>query len=59
MIEPTETESKEEIDRFIAAMEQIVEEAANHPDLLRNAPEKCKVRRLDEAQAARKPCLAG
>ncbi|MBA4366191.1 MAG: glycine dehydrogenase (aminomethyl-transferring) [Desulfobacterium sp.] len=59
MIEPTETESKEEIDRFIAAMEQIVEEATNQPDLLRNAPMKCKVRRLDEAQAARKPCLAG
>lgn len=59
MIEPTETESKEEIDRFIAAMEQIVEEAANQPDLLRNAPGKCKVRRLDEAQAARKPCLGG
>jgi glycine dehydrogenase subunit 2 len=59
MIEPTETESKEEIDRFIAAMEQIVEEAVKEPDLLRNAPLKSKVRRLDEAQAARKPCLAG
>ncbi len=59
MIEPTETESKEEIDRFIEAMKQIAEEAANQPDLLRNAPGKCKVRRLDEAQAARKPCLAG
>ena len=59
MIEPTETESKEEIDRFIEAMKLIAEEAANQPDLLRNAPEKCKVRRVDEVQAARRPCLAG
>jgi glycine dehydrogenase subunit 2 len=59
MIEPTETESKEEIDRFIAAIEQIVEEASTDPDLLRNSPVKSKVRRLDEAQAARKPCLCG
>jgi len=59
MVEPTETESKGEIDRFIMAMEKIAEEAVYSPDLLRNAPEKCKVRRLDEVGAARKPCLSG
>ncbi|MFH2063629.1 MAG: aminomethyl-transferring glycine dehydrogenase subunit GcvPB [Pseudomonadota bacterium] len=59
MIEPTETESREEIDRFIAAMEQIAREAEEQPDLLRDAPRKCKVRRPDEVQAARKPCLCG
>ncbi len=59
MIEPTETESKEDIDRFIAAMESIAEEARTDPELLRRAPVRCKVRRLDETAAARKPCLAG
>jgi glycine dehydrogenase subunit 2 len=59
MIEPTETESKEELDRFIAALEQIASEAESNPDLLHNAPQKAKVRRPDEVQAARKPCLCG
>ena len=59
MVEPTETESKGEIDRFIMAMEKIAEEAVISPDLLRNAPEKSKVKRLDEVGAARKPCLSG
>jgi glycine dehydrogenase subunit 2 len=59
MIEPTETESKENLDGFVAALEAIVAEAKENPDLLREAPKKCKVRRLDEVMAARKPCLAG
>ena len=59
MIEPTETESKEDIDQFIEAFKAIVNEAADRPDLLREAPKSCKVRRLDETTAARKPCLAG
>ena len=59
MVEPTETESKGEIDRFIMAMEKIAEEAVTSPDLLRDAPEKSKVKRLDEVGAARKPCLSG
>jgi glycine dehydrogenase subunit 2 len=59
MIEPTETESKEEIDQFVEAFKAIAREARQNPDLLRNAPKKCKVRRLDEVAAARKPCLAG
>jgi glycine dehydrogenase subunit 2 len=59
MVEPTETESKEDIDGLIEAFKSIVGEAAQNPDLLRNAPTYCKVKRLDETTAARKPCLAG
>jgi glycine dehydrogenase subunit 2 len=59
MMEPTETESKEDIDTYIEAFKAIAQEAAESPDLLHDAPRKCKVRRLDETTAARKPCLAG
>ncbi len=59
MIEPTETESKEDIDRFIEALKSIVAEAGENPDLLKRAPILPKVRRLDETAAARKPRLAG
>ncbi|RJR37209.1 MAG: glycine dehydrogenase subunit 2 [Desulfobacteraceae bacterium] len=59
MIEPTETESKEDLDLFIEAMKTIAEEAKENPDLLKSAPGKCKVKRLDETLAARKPRLAG
>ncbi len=59
MIEPTETESKEEIDLFIEACKTVADEAEKDPDLLRKAPEKCKVKRMDETAAARRPCLAG
>jgi glycine dehydrogenase subunit 2 len=59
MIEPTETESKEDIDLFIDAMKAIVKEAEEKPDLLHAAPGKTRRRRLDETTAARKPCLSG
>jgi glycine dehydrogenase subunit 2 len=59
MIEPTETESKENIDEFIEAVKAIVNEAKEAPELLREAPKKCKVKRMDETAAARRPCLAG
>ncbi len=59
MVEPTETESKEDLDRFVEAFKVIVDEAAHDPDSLHEAPKRCKVRRLDETTAARKPCLAG
>ncbi|MEI7590352.1 MAG: aminomethyl-transferring glycine dehydrogenase subunit GcvPB [Deltaproteobacteria bacterium] len=59
MIEPTETESKEELDLFIATMKAIAKEAQTTPELLHNAPHKSKVKRLDETAAARNPCLAG
>ena len=57
MIEPTESESKEGLDRFIQTMITIAEEARGNPDLLREAPRKVKTRRLDEVLAARKPKL--
>jgi glycine dehydrogenase subunit 2 len=59
MIEPTETEPKENIDQFIETFRVIVKEAEENPDLLHNAPVVPKVRRMDEATAARKPCLCG
>ena len=59
MIEPTETESKEDIDLFIDAMKAIVKEAEENPDLLHASPGRTRRRRLDETTAARKPCLRG
>ncbi len=59
MIEPTETECRQDIDRFIEAMQAIAREAEESPELLHAAPRIPKVRRLDETLAARKPCLAG
>jgi len=59
MVEPTETESKENIDLFIEVMKAVAEEARNDPELLRQAPQTPKLRRLDETAAARHPCLAG
>jgi glycine dehydrogenase subunit 2 len=57
MIEPTETESKEEIDLFIEAFKEVVREASENPEQLLSAPHRPKVTRLDETQAARHPCL--
>ncbi|MBI5644413.1 MAG: aminomethyl-transferring glycine dehydrogenase subunit GcvPB, partial [Deltaproteobacteria bacterium] len=57
MIEPTETETKETMDKFIEAMKMIAEEARTNPELLKNAPTKTKVRRVDETRAAREPVL--
>jgi glycine dehydrogenase subunit 2 len=55
MIEPTETESKETLDRFIQAMKAIAREARETPDTVRAAPSITRLGRLDEARAARKP----
>ena len=57
MIEPTETESKEEIDLFIQAFKDVVKEAGDDPEKLYGAPWRPKVTRLDETEAARHPCL--
>ncbi|NLK68074.1 MAG: aminomethyl-transferring glycine dehydrogenase subunit GcvPB [Clostridiaceae bacterium] len=57
MIEPTETESKETIDEFIATMIKIAKEAQDDPDTLKQAPYDTPVLRLDEARAARRPVL--
>ena len=57
MIEPTESESKEECDLFIDAMKSIAHEAATNPQLVKTAPHTTRVGRLDEVGAARKPIL--
>jgi glycine dehydrogenase subunit 2 len=59
MIEPTETECKEDIDQFIEVVQMLVREAKENPELLRQAPMRAKTRRLDETLAARHPCLCG
>ena len=59
MVEPTETESKDDIDQFIEAVKAIVKEAASNPEKLKSAPYLPKVTRLDEVAAARKPCHKG
>jgi glycine dehydrogenase subunit 2 len=57
MIEPTETEAKETLDAFAEAMLAIAREAAERPELLRDAPHHQPVRRLDEVRAAKQPIL--
>ena len=57
MIEPTETESKQEIDEFIDAMKAIAKEAEENPELVKKAPHTTRIGRIDEAAAARKPVL--
>ncbi|MBN1271283.1 MAG: aminomethyl-transferring glycine dehydrogenase subunit GcvPB [Candidatus Aminicenantes bacterium] len=57
MIEPTETESKRDLDNFIQAMKEIAREAKENPTLLKEAPHQTYVRRLDETKAARNPVL--
>ncbi len=57
MIEPTETESREDLDRVIEAFRAIAREARDDPEALREAPRTMPVRRLDEAEAARRPVL--
>jgi len=57
MVEPTETETKETLDAFADAMVQIAKEAKEAPELLKNAPERMPVKRLDEVLAARRPVL--
>ncbi|MFZ4985136.1 MAG: aminomethyl-transferring glycine dehydrogenase subunit GcvPB [Blastocatellia bacterium] len=57
MIEPTESEGREEIDLFIDAMKAIAREAQESPELVKKAPHSTRIGRLDEASAARKPIL--
>ncbi|MEJ2154428.1 MAG: aminomethyl-transferring glycine dehydrogenase subunit GcvPB [Desulfobacteraceae bacterium] len=59
MIEPTESESKQTLDGFVSAMQQIAREAETEPDRLHHAPHFPKLKRLDETRAARKPLLGG
>jgi len=53
LIEPTETESKQELDRFLDAMKSIREEIVSHPEIVQEAPHTLKLRRLDDVRAAR------
>jgi glycine dehydrogenase subunit 2 len=57
MIEPTESESVEELDLFIEAMRSIAQEVEENPELVKSAPHSTRVSRLDEVTAARKPIL--
>jgi len=57
MIEPTETESKLELDLFVEALTSIAHEVDTDPDLVRSAPHSTRTRRVDEVTAARRPVL--
>ena len=57
MIEPTESESLEELDLFIDAMKSIAEECESEPETVLNAPHTTRIARLDETRAARQPVL--
>jgi glycine dehydrogenase subunit 2 len=57
LVEPTETETKETLDRFAAVIAEILREAREDPDVARGAPYTTPVRRLDEAAAARRPVV--
>ena len=57
MIEPTETESRETLDAFAAAMLAIAKEAKENPEMVRQAPHTRPVKRLDEVRAAKEPVL--
>jgi len=57
MIEPTETETKETLDEFAAAIAEILREGAEDPSIAQNAPYSTPVRRLDEAGAAKNPII--
>ncbi len=57
MIEPTETETRETLDAFAEVVAEILAEAAQDPEIARNAPYSTPVRRLDEAAAAKRPVI--
>ncbi len=57
MIEPTETEGKQELDAFIDAMRSIAAEIESDPQLVKTAPHSTRTTRVDEVGAARKPIL--
>ena len=57
MIEPTETEARQRLDDFAAAMEAIAREAQENPEVVIQAPHNADIKRVDEVTAARKPVL--
>ena len=58
LLKPAETENKETLDRFVGAMKSILKEAETDPDLVKGAPYRLPVRRLDDVRAARDLDLA-
>jgi glycine dehydrogenase subunit 2 len=57
LVEPTETETRETLDDFAHALASILREAAEDPEIARQAPFTTPVRRLDEAGAAKRPVI--
>lgn len=57
MIEPTENESKDTIDGFIAVMHQIAEEALADPEIVKTAPHVTPIKRVNDVEAAKHPIL--
>jgi len=57
MVEPTESESRAELDLFIASMRAIAQECRENPEVVKTAPHQARLRRLDETAAARQPVL--
>jgi glycine dehydrogenase subunit 2 len=57
MVEPTETETRETLDAFAEAIDSILEEAGDDPEVAKNAPYTTPVRRLDEVAANRRPVV--
>ena len=57
MVEPTETETKENLDFYAEIMEKIIAEARSNPEELHKAPHKTPVSRPDEVRANRRPIL--
>jgi glycine dehydrogenase subunit 2 len=57
LVEPTETETRETLDHFAAVLKDVLDEAAEDPDIARDAPYTTPVRRLDEAGAAKRPVI--
>lgn len=58
LIEPTETEAQEDLDGFLGAMAEILEEARTTPEIVKSAPHTMAVRRVDEVRAVRELDLA-
>jgi glycine dehydrogenase subunit 2 len=57
MFEPTETETKQDLDALADAIDEILAEAEREPEIAGNAPYTTPVRRLDEAAASRRPVV--
>jgi len=58
MIEPTETESKEELDKFIDVMRKIHRECYEDPEIVKSAPHNTEIKRLDTVKATKEPVLS-